>query len=163
MGVSLRIIQGSLRNVRGQNRGNEIPVRRRSFLIGTAERCHLRCLNQSLNALHCVIDLEPDRIVVRDRGGLLGTYVNGHRIDGSACLFHGDRLRIGRLEFEVAVELPATTAIVSPRPESLSPPSSVETICQATDTVIDLRNKLVSSASRSPGGANVQDRMARTG
>ena len=43
---------------------------------------------------HCSLQLENGQCVVRDYSRY-GTFLNGHRIDGSAILQVGDRLRIG--------------------------------------------------------------------
>ena len=43
---------------------------------------------------HCVVGAENGQVVVTDHSRY-GTYLNGHRIDGSAVLQVGDLLRIG--------------------------------------------------------------------
>src|SRR5688500_5144390 len=101
MRFKLRVIEGSLKNPDGRSMGAEIPVPVRRFFIGTAPDCHMRCSGQSISPHHCMILVEDDRVVVRDDASHGGTFINGVRIDATACLFHGDRLRVGKLEFEV--------------------------------------------------------------
>jgi pSer/pThr/pTyr-binding forkhead associated (FHA) protein len=148
--LRLKIVRGSLRNRRGKVAGREIVVRPRQFTIGTAPDCDLRCPSLVISRHHCMIQRDADRIVVRDRGSRLGTFVNGARIDQSACLFHGDRLRVGRLEFEVILSGRAAASPVRRPAKSPSPmdKSGRETVHQATDTVVDLVARIAAAARR---------------
>ena len=49
---------------------------------------------------HCVVSNENGRCVVTDHSRY-GTYLNGHRIDGSAVLQTGDSIRVGTPGFEL--------------------------------------------------------------
>ncbi len=49
---------------------------------------------------HCSLQFENGQCVVRDFSRY-GTFLNGHRIDGSAVLQVGDRLRLGTPGFEL--------------------------------------------------------------
>jgi hypothetical protein len=55
---------------------------------------------------HCAIALEDGRVVVHDQSRY-GTFLNGHRIEGSAVLHAGDVLRVGQppLEFALIAEV----------------------------------------------------------
>jgi predicted component of type VI protein secretion system len=64
-----------------------------------------------------MILVEDDRIIVRDDASQGGTFVNDTRIETTACLFHGDRLRVGKLEFEAVISPSSTSAL----PSSTSP------------------------------------------
>jgi pSer/pThr/pTyr-binding forkhead associated (FHA) protein len=137
MHLWLRIRRGSLRNRHGRKAGRIIPVRAPRFVIGTAADCQLRCASLIISRQHCAIDFESDRIVVRDLGSRTGTFVNGSRIDRSACLFHGDRLRVGRLEFEIVLN--GSRRQTSRGGESRrGSQSGRETVHHATDTMVDL-------------------------
>jgi len=103
MVLKLRILRGKLLDPRGHSAGQEIVVRANRFLIGTAPNCHLRCASRLVGRYHCAVESEADRVVLHDGGNITGTYLNGGRLEGSACLFHGDRLRVGRLELEVVM------------------------------------------------------------
>jgi pSer/pThr/pTyr-binding forkhead associated (FHA) protein len=66
---------------------------------------------------HASVRPAGDALEVEDHGSLNGTWVNGARVDGTARLAPGDRVRVGDTTFEV--EGPAVRAApteVSPRP-----------------------------------------------
>jgi predicted component of type VI protein secretion system len=48
--------------------------------------------------------IEENLVIVRDFGSKNGTYVNGDRLSGEMELAHGDRLKIGPLEFEMCIQ-----------------------------------------------------------
>ncbi|HRX78700.1 MAG TPA: FHA domain-containing protein, partial [Pirellulaceae bacterium] len=47
------------------------------------------------------------KVLLRDLDSDSGTYLNDERIDSERLIRAGDRLRVGRLEFEALIELPA--------------------------------------------------------
>ena len=49
---------------------------------------------------HCVVSRENGQCVVTDFSRY-GTFLNGHRIDGSAVLQTGDSIRVGTPGFEL--------------------------------------------------------------
>ncbi len=53
-----------------------------------------------LSRRHCVINIENGQCVVADHSRY-GTFLNGHRIDGSAVLQAGDLIRVGTPGFEL--------------------------------------------------------------
>lgn len=136
--VKLRILRGSLKDRRGKSAGMEIVLRLPRFLIGTAADCNLRCASRVISPHHCVIHIERDRVVIRDDSSGQGSFVNNAPIEGTACLFHNDRLRIGRLEFEVLIENSAPRQRIIRRRSPLVDRSLAarETVAQATDTVV---------------------------
>lgn len=87
--------------VDGRNAGKKIRLARPTIFIGRADDCHLRLHGNSVSRHHCVLLVEDDFLAVRDLGSRQGTFVNGERIAVETELNSGDRLRVGRLEFEV--------------------------------------------------------------
>jgi pSer/pThr/pTyr-binding forkhead associated (FHA) protein len=87
----------------GKNIGQEIPVTGPKFLVGRADDCQLRPRSDVISRYHCVILVEEAFIVVRDFGSKNGTFVNDEQIMGEEELHNGDRLRVGQLEFDVAL------------------------------------------------------------
>lgn len=99
-----------------------------------------------------MILVENDRVIVRDDASQGGTFINGDRIVTTACLFHGDRLRVGKLEFEVLMQdsSRSDTRTESPpsatHPAENSPETSIpddaraqrETVVETTETIADL-------------------------
>jgi pSer/pThr/pTyr-binding forkhead associated (FHA) protein len=56
-----------------------------------------------ISRVHCRLTATNDELAVEDLESTNGTFVNGRRIDRS-LLVAGDRLRLGRVELEVAWE-----------------------------------------------------------
>jgi hypothetical protein len=66
----------------------------------TMERClELQETMPGVSRRHCVVSAQNGQLVVTDHSRY-GTYLNGHRIDGSAVLQIGDLIRIGTPGFE---------------------------------------------------------------
>jgi pSer/pThr/pTyr-binding forkhead associated (FHA) protein len=145
MAVTLRILRGTLKDRRGNSAGNDVLLRTQRFTIGRALDCHLRCSGALIDSHHCLIWLEADRIVIRDFDSQHGTYLNGTRIDRTACLFHGDRLRVGRLEFEIVVDQRARSATIEPRLTRRHAPRQL--IVPMRDTVLESVARRLDTAS----------------
>jgi len=93
-------------------------------VIGRAADCDIQVPmdyeHADVSRHHCLLDIDPPSIRVRDQGSRNGTFVNGDKIgqrprnlppeeaDGAVCavqeLKDGDELRVGGVVFEVAVE-----------------------------------------------------------
>jgi len=101
MKVKLRIVQGLLQNRKGDDAGVVIDIRRKVFVIGSAEDANMRCLSKSISPRHCEVSLEGGKVTVRDLGSETGSYLNDERLTDVCELAHGDRLKVGRLEFAV--------------------------------------------------------------
>lgn len=97
MQVRLKIMQGS-------NAGKEIKIPAPKCVIGRGDDCHLRPQTDAISRRHCVIITTENEVVVRDLNSRNGTFVNNERVGEESVLLTGDVLRIGPLEFEVAVE-----------------------------------------------------------
>lgn len=77
-----------------------------TFLIGRGESAHLRLPEDPyLSRHHCLLEISPPRVFLRDLDSTNGSYVNGERVK-TAHLKSGDRIQGGRtvLEVEVVVE-----------------------------------------------------------
>ena len=102
MKVKLRVVQGLLQNRNGDDAGMVINIRRKRFVIGSAEDANMRCLSKLISPHHCEVAVEEeDRVTVRDLASETGTFLNDERLTDTQQLNHGDRLKIGRLEFQV--------------------------------------------------------------
>ncbi len=97
----LQVLHGKLTNRHGDSAGVSLEVRGPRFLVGTSSECQLCCQSESVSPLHCELLLADEALSIRDMGTTNGTFVNGERIEDETRLVGGDRLRIGRLEFEV--------------------------------------------------------------
>ena len=105
MKVKLRVLQGMLQNNKGDDAGVVIDIRRSQFVIGSAEDANMRCLSKVISPHHCELTVGDDQVTVRDLDSETGTFLNGDRLSETHQLEHGDRLKVGRLEFEVEFEL----------------------------------------------------------
>jgi pSer/pThr/pTyr-binding forkhead associated (FHA) protein len=85
----------------GKKAGFEVPVKKNKFFIGRADDCQLRIQSESVGRHHCVILLQGESVAVRDFGTKGGTLVNGENVKGEWELKQGDRLKVGKYEFEV--------------------------------------------------------------
>lgn len=74
------------------------------LLVGRSPECSWRSCSQVVSRRHCLFDIEPPFVSVRDLGSLNGTYVNGQRIEGGYDLTDGDVVQIGPLKWEIRAE-----------------------------------------------------------
>jgi pSer/pThr/pTyr-binding forkhead associated (FHA) protein len=114
--IELRVTQGSLK---GREFVFEGPAR---ILVGRGEDCSLRLpadrAHAGVSRHHCLLELTPSGLRVRDLDSLNGTYVNGNRIGkqtvshpspaiASPCwsvvLRDGDEVRVGSTILRVTV------------------------------------------------------------
>lgn len=93
-----------------------------TFLIGRSDAAHF-CLPEDrfFSRHHCLLEIAPPQIFIRDLGSTNGTYVNGQRIE-AVHLKSGDRIQGGEtiLEVEVSAE--------SPQPERYEQDASTSTL-----------------------------------
>jgi eukaryotic-like serine/threonine-protein kinase len=92
-------------------------------IIGRAADCDIQIPpdgdHADVSRHHCVVEIHPPHVQVRDLGSLNGTFVNGRKIgqrlpnepteesglwpSAAHALRHGDELRVGRTTFHVNV------------------------------------------------------------
>ena len=108
--------------VEGKQQGAVIPIRSK-FLVGREEDCQLRPNSDLVSRHHCVFTIDDYTVRLRDLGSTNGTYVNEERTNGLVVLKSGDRVRIGKLVFEVRIQIsapapqqPAAQPAPTPRP-----------------------------------------------
>src|SRR5688500_18645287 len=97
------MLQVNLKVLVGGNTGKEIPVPVSRFLIGRSDECHLRPKSDAISRNHCAILIHDDEVAIRDLNSRNGTFLNDERVKGDQPVHTGDKLRIGRLEFEFVV------------------------------------------------------------
>jgi hypothetical protein len=114
--------------IRGAQAGQEfVFTERTACVLGRAADCSPRLpddeQHRAISRHHCLLDLNPPDVRVRDFGSLNGTFVNGHKIgqrgEGQtpeeAARLHfpehdlcdGDTLELGETVFRIRVEAPA--------------------------------------------------------
>jgi len=99
MKVRLKVMAGS-------HTGTEISVSTEKFVIGRGETCNLRPKSESVSRKHCILVIRDNKVLAQDLNSRNGTFVNGKRLppDKAKILAAGDKLQVGKLEFEVCIE-----------------------------------------------------------
>lgn len=115
-----------------------------TFLIGRIEKAHL-CLphDRFFSRNHCLLEIAPPRVFLRDLGSTNGTYVNGKAVQ-STHLRNGDRIQGGEtvLMVESAIEPPVIPA---------SSPYAVQN--QISEVTVQCLNCGLLSKTEAPGEA----------
>lgn len=99
MQVKLKVLSGS-------HAGLELGVSGDKFIIGRGESCNLRPKSESVSRKHCIIVTRDNRVLIQDLASRNGTFVNDKRLptDKAKVLKAGDKLKVGKMEFEVLIE-----------------------------------------------------------
>jgi serine/threonine-protein kinase len=121
----------TLKVIKGQLQGKEYPFdERTTCIVGRGDDCEPRLPtdehHSTISRNHCLLDINPPDIRVRDFGSLNGTYVNGTKIgqrekgmsreEGARMTFpetdlkDGDEIELGKTVFRVSVLVPAVCA-----------------------------------------------------
>ena len=100
-------MQMHLKVLGGGHDGKLISVNIDKFLIGRSEECQLRPKSESISRRHCAIVRKDGNILLVDLKSRNGTHVNEKKLDPSRAkiLKHGDKIRVGKLEFEAVIEV----------------------------------------------------------
>lgn len=100
-------MQVKLKVLAGSSEGKEIAVNTDKFLIGRADECQLRPKSESVSRRHCAIVQKDGRVLLVDLKSRNGTFVNEKQLsaDKAKILKDGDILRVGKLEFQIAIEV----------------------------------------------------------
>lgn len=96
-------VAASLKVIGGKQDGQTLPLPKGKFLIGREEDCHLRPNSDLVSRHHCVFSTDEFSVRLRDLGSTNGTLINGERLSGARTLKAGDRVTVGKLEFEVVL------------------------------------------------------------
>ncbi|WP_405761222.1 serine/threonine-protein kinase [Streptomyces sp. NBC_01420] len=124
--VTLTLVEGRL------DRTEYVFDERTTAVLGRARDCSLRLPNdkhhRTVSRHHCLLDINPPEIRIRDFGSLNGTFVNGRKIGQRESgqtpeeaatrkfpernLDDGDEIRVGATVFRIGVEVQHTLAQV---------------------------------------------------
>jgi predicted component of type VI protein secretion system len=114
------MLQAKLKVVGGRHHGKMIALATKKFLIGREQDCHLRPNSELVSRHHCVFAVDDFSVRVRDLGSTNGTFVNDHRVRGEEVLKSGDRVRVGKLDFELVVGEPVAPEVQPGAPADAS-------------------------------------------
>lgn len=114
------MLQAELRVVGGKHHGKVIPLSKSKFLIGRENDCQLRPNSELVSRHHCVFTVDQYSVRLRDLGSTNGTFINGEQIQGVAILESGNKVSIGKLEFEIIIrevpDVPGAPGMSEPDP-----------------------------------------------
>jgi pSer/pThr/pTyr-binding forkhead associated (FHA) protein len=97
-------MQVKLKLLVGSSAGREVAVSTPEFIIGRGEGTHLRPQSDMISRNHCAIITKDGNVWVKDLKSRNGTYINDMRLEGPRKIKTGDRLKVGKLEFEIVVD-----------------------------------------------------------
>ncbi len=85
---------------KGKSRGNYLPLRAGTFVLGRDEDCDLQVQGDAVSRHHLEIrgDDEGDAFIAVDTDSVNGVYVNRQRIEQQTPLADGDMVGIGDSE-----------------------------------------------------------------
>lgn len=98
-------MQVVLKVVGGKNDGRQIKIAVPRFIIGRGETAHLRPASDLVSREHCEILVGSGEVRINDLKSRNGTFVNGEQLTAMHLAKSGDTLRVGRLQFEVVVDM----------------------------------------------------------
>ncbi|MDR1162125.1 MAG: protein kinase [Tannerellaceae bacterium] len=91
-----------------------------TLILGRQSDCHITLSDDTISRYHCLLDIAPPSVVVRDFGSLNGTYLNGEKIGqrdtdmsieearkqqyNAYPMKTGDRLRVGK-DYEITLDI----------------------------------------------------------
>ena len=97
--------------------GDTIPLLKQSLLVGRREACDIVLRFSNVSGQHCSLALESGYWFVQDLNSQNGVKVNGTRIAGRKRLDPGDKLSVGKHEYEVKYSPAALGASGAPPAE----------------------------------------------
>jgi FHA domain len=140
----------------GKMEGKTISISGPQFLIGRDEKCSLRPASPLISKRHCKLEIREDKVFVRDFGSTNGTYLNDTRIENEQEALADDILKIGPLEFKIAIESePSPTASTSKAPTEPMASSRAAKDERADDAAAELLLALGDEVPGDDGSATV--------
>jgi len=112
----------------GPNQGRAIPIGGAKFVIGRDPECNLRPASQAISHKHCAVLVRDGKVFVLDLSSTNGTLVNDEVVSGEVEVKHGDRLKLGPLDFKLDIVATKPKTDSTPLPEALKAltPSAAE-------------------------------------
>lgn len=79
----------------------KIRVKDSEVVIGRDSSCEIIIQEPSVSRRHAVIVHEQNGIFLKDLGSILGSTINGKKVEGKTPIFKGDKIGISNMEIEV--------------------------------------------------------------
>lgn len=116
----------------GKQAGKKLEIKVSPFLIGRDPECHLRPASPLISKKHCAFTQRGGKVYIQDFESTNGTLVNGEPIAGECELKDKDRVKIGPIELEVALEVAEKTAAAAPAKKAAAPVKKPAPVAAAT-------------------------------
>jgi pSer/pThr/pTyr-binding forkhead associated (FHA) protein len=120
----------------GKLQGKRLVLPEREIVVGRDDDCQLRLNSSLVSRRHCILDVRPDGIWVRDLLSQNGTFVNDVAVTEPLLLRAGDILRVGAALFQVPELAPLVQTPV-PATLPLKPQSSKAASKISDDEIAD--------------------------
>src|SRR5262245_26065530 len=106
----------------GKSAGQAIPINLAQFVIGRDPQCNLRPGSALISKRHCAVLIKDEAVFVRDFDSTNGSFLNDQPLKGEVQVKNNDILKVGPLEFRVAIEAtPAAVVSKTPTPAPANP------------------------------------------
>jgi serine/threonine protein kinase len=114
--VILKITKGNLsEKTKGNLSENAISFDQKvSLILGRQEDCHIVFSDGTVSRQHCLLEIDPPAVTVKDLGSSNGTYLNGEANDRFS-MKTGDCLKLGQ-DCEITLEIEQEVKKPVPRP-----------------------------------------------
>ncbi|MFO0964302.1 MAG: FHA domain-containing protein [Gemmataceae bacterium] len=125
----------------GKASGQVIPINLAQFTIGRDPQCNLRPASALISKRHCALLVRDGEVFLRDFDSTNGSSVNEEPVKGEVAVKNGDVLKIGPLQFKVAIEAtkvqPKAGAATKPTPQPQTVPEGLKPTKASSDTAAD--------------------------
>lgn len=91
-----------------------------SVVIGRGEKSNTRLADQQASRIHCVVDVDGGKFLLRDQGSSAGTFVNGQRVE-QCELKPGDVIHVGQTELRLMLHDGHEEPTVAPKAAAAMP------------------------------------------
>lgn len=86
-----------------------------TMVIGRGPNTQTKLVDLHVSRVHCEVLCDGNKLIVKDAGGVGGTFVNGQRVTKDTEVHAGDLIRIGETEFRVETDV-AEQSTITPEP-----------------------------------------------
>jgi pSer/pThr/pTyr-binding forkhead associated (FHA) protein len=142
----------------GKQEGKVLEVKLPQFLIGRDPQCQLRPASPLISKRHCAILQRDGKVFIRDFDSTNGTFVNDEPVKGERELKHDDQLKIGPIQFKVAIEADAKTPAPPTKVSSNTPiPPTKSLPAKAAPAKADTPPPATATATKRPAPGEEDD------
>lgn len=106
-----------------------------TFIIGRGEKSSTRLTDQQASRVHCLLEVDGGKFLLRDEHSSAGTFVNGERVERCE-LRPGDVIRVGQTELRLVLEGQHEQSTLIARP----PAKPAAAAAQPPATAANLKN-----------------------